>query len=417
MSNSEAAANHDSPTPLDKPDLLRRRLERSLTQEIMPFWDRFGVDHTYGGITTGLDRQGRVIESDKSIWFHGRAAWVYSEAAMREIGFATDPRQRLDTARRILHFLDRYGFNAELGRYRYRVTRSGEPLVTRRYLFSDCFACIGHAAYARAALSHDNNAEAESSLRNAREIYERLMWHREQPGTLTPKMDPDTRPTRGFAMPMILLNVSQELRAADPERKEHYSAKVDELIEEMRLFMDAERRCVLEQVSPDGTPQDHFEGRLLNPGHAIEGAWFILEEARLRSSQTLRELGTRMLDWMWDWGWDARYGGLLYFRDADGHDSGEYWHDMKFWWPQCEAIIATHYAYMLTGERRYAEQHRDVFDWTFTHLPDPEYGEWFGYLHRDGSVASRNKGTLFKGPYHIPRMLLTSLRLLETSGS
>ena len=46
------------------------------------------------------------------------------------------------------------------------------------------------------------------------------------------------------------------------------------------------------------------------------------------------------------------------------------------------------------------------------HLPDPEYPEWFGYLHRDGSVAQPAKGNIFKGPFHIPRMLIKSHQLL-----
>jgi N-acylglucosamine 2-epimerase len=415
--NADAAASR---MPLDDPDRLRTQLRRSLTESVMPFWDRFGIDLEYGGILTGLDRQGRIIESDKSVWFQGRAAWVYSRLAMASHrGTSAHPdnedRRRLETARSALDFLDRYGFDPELGRYRYRVTREGRPLVTRRYLFSDCFACAGHAAFAQAARAHGEEAEAQRSLEHARSIHERLLWYKAQPSALEPKMNPETRPTAGFAVPMILLNVTQELRAADPDNASSYSATIDELIEEMKLFLDNERRCVREQVAPDGTAQDHFEGRLLNPGHAVEGAWFILEEARHRDSAELTQLGTTMLDWMWDWGWDEQYGGLLYFRDAEGHDAGEYWHDMKFWWPQCEAIIATHYAYLLTGERRYAEQHGRVLDWTFAHLPDREYGEWFGYLHRDGSISSHNKGTLFKGPYHIPRMHLVSLKLLDAA--
>lgn len=79
---------------------------------------------------------------------------------------------------------------------------------------------------------------------------------------------------------------------------------------------------------------------------------------------------------------------------------------MKFWWPQCEAVIATLYAYQATGDAKYLEMHKLINDYTFNHLPDKEYGEWYGYLHFDGSVSQSAKGNLFKGPFHIPRMLL-----------
>jgi len=90
----------------------------------------------------------------------------------------------------------------------------------------------------------------------------------------------------------------------------------------------------------------------------------------------------------------------------------EYWHEMKFWWPHCETIIATLLAHRLTGETRYAEMHRLVHEWSFAHFPDAEHGEWFGYLRRDGTVSQRAKGNFFKGPFHLPRMLWMCAREL-----
>ena len=54
-----------------------------------------------------------------------------------------------------------------------------------------------------------------------------------------------------------------------------------------------------------------------------------------------------------------------------------------------------------------------MHDWTYRHFPDPVYGEWFGYLHRDGAVSHRLKGNLWKGPFHIPRMQLTCWEIAE----
>ncbi|MCA9266813.1 MAG: AGE family epimerase/isomerase, partial [Planctomycetales bacterium] len=157
----------------------------------------------------------------------------------------------------------------------------------------------------------------------------------------------------------------------------------------------------------------HFDGRTLNPGHAIEGAWFIMLEGKLRGDQELIQVGCQMLDWMWHRGWDKQFGGMLYFADVKGLPVSEYWHDMKFWWPQNETIIATLLAHLLTGESKYADWHRQIHDWTYRHFPDPEFGEWFGYLHRDGSVSSTLKGNLWKGPFHMPRMQLMCWQFLE----
>jgi N-acylglucosamine 2-epimerase len=139
----------------------------------------------------------------------------------------------------------------------------------------------------------------------------------------------------------------------------------------------------------------------------------MLDEAQYRNNDPrLIELGTTILDWMWQWGWDEEYGGIIYYRDVKGLPVQEYWHDMKFWWPQNEAIIATLLAYQLTGDEKYAEWHQMIHDWTYRIFPDPEYGEWFGYLHRDGRVSVPLKGNLWKGPFHLPRMQLRCWQIL-----
>ena len=142
-----------------------------------------------------------------------------------------------------------------------------------------------------------------------------------------------------------------------------------------------------------------------DPPFTIEAGWFILEEARLRGrDRRLIDLGLQIIDWSLAKGWDPHYGGLVYYTDAKGLPSTEYPHDMKLWWPHNEAIIATLLAFKLTVEPRYARWHAMVHDWAYAHFPDKLHGEWFGYLHRDGTVATRLKGNLWKGPFHLPRM-------------
>jgi N-acylglucosamine 2-epimerase len=178
--------------------------------------------------------------------------------------------------------------------------------------------------------------------------------------------------------------------------------------------MHAELATVLETVGPDGEFLDHFDGRTLTPGHAIEAAWFIMQEAHERGDDpALLQTGLTILDWMWERGWDREYGGITYFVDVKGLPVQEYWHDMKFWWPQNETIIATLMAYRLTGDEKYARWHGMIHDWTYARFPDPEHGEWFGYLHRDGRLSSRLKGNTYKGAFHVPRMELICWQLMQ----
>ncbi|MEC8941727.1 MAG: AGE family epimerase/isomerase, partial [Verrucomicrobiota bacterium] len=150
------------------------------------------------------------------------------------------------------------------------------------------------------------------------------------------------------------------------------------------------------------------------PGHASVAAGFSRHVATRRGGEAvLTTLGCRMLDYMWKRGWDEEHGGLFYFVDVHGKPVQEYWHDMKFWWPHCEAITATLLAYQMTGEDRYAEWHRLVHDYAHRTFADRENGEWFGYVHRDGRISNPAKGNHFKGPFHLPRMQWYCWRLLR----
>jgi N-acylglucosamine 2-epimerase len=230
------------------------------------------------------------------------------------------------------------------------------------------------------------------------------------------KLEPkfaDTRPSKGIGVPMIMMNTAQQLRETigDPRCDEWIEKWIKEI---ETYFVKDNIKCVMEQVAPDGSIIDHIDGRTLNPGHAIEGAWFILHEAKYRNNDPhLIDLGCRMLDYMWERGWDKEYGGILYFRDANNKPVQEYWQDMKFWWPQNEAIIATLLAYTITGNERYKKMHQQIHDYAYTHFHDKEFGEWFGYLHRDGTVAQPTKGNLFKGPFHLPRQEWYCWKLME----
>ena len=81
-----------------------------------------------------------------------------------------------------------------------------------------------------------------------------------------------------------------------------------------------------------------------------------------------------------------------------------------------DAGVATLLAWQLTGDAKYARWHALVHDWSFAHFPDREHGEWFGWLHRDGTPSQRAKGNMFKGPFHLPRMLWYAASRVERPG-
>lgn len=355
--------------------------------DVVPFWMEHGLDREFGGIMTGVDRQGRRIDDDKGVWQQGRFAWT--------LGFLANHVERRPeweaAAKGTLEFLRKYCYDPKDGRMYFHVTRRGDPIRKRRYAFSESFMCIACGEYARLTGS-DEYADL------ARKTYKIYGDHVDYPPKFT-----DIRPTRGLGHPMINIVTCQRLR--ESIGYEEANERIDRAIADIvKYHLKPEIRCVMETVAPDGAIIDHIDTRTLNPGHAIEGAWFIMNEGKLRGRPDYIRIGLDMLDWSWERGWDKEYGGILYYRDVYNHPVSEYWQDMKFWWPHNEVCIATLLAYQLTGDEKYAQMHTLAHDWTHSHFPDKEFGGWFGYLSRDGRVCSDIKGNLYKGCFHVPRM-------------
>lgn len=371
-----------------------------LTDNILPFWLEHGLDRKHGGIYTCLDREGKLMDPTKSVWFQGRFAFVCS--------FAYNQVERqpewLDAARQTLDFIEQHCFDAD-GRMYFEVAADGTPLRMRRYVFSESFAAIAMAEY---ALATGNQSYAEKALK----IFKDMRRFLTTPGLLTPKYLPSVE-AQGHSITMIMINVASRLKKviADPE----LDRQIDESLFKLKNdFMHPEFKALLETVGPAGEFIDTCNGRVINPGHCIETAWFLFDVAMDRGGdKNLIDLGLTILNWSWDWGWDETYGGIINFRDCRNLPPQDYSQDMKFWWPQTEAIIANLYAYKLTGNELYLKRHRQVSEWAYGHFPDHEFGEWYGYLHRDGTVAQPAKGNLFKGPFHIPRMMVKGYQLCQ----
>ena len=374
--------------------------KEDLTQNIMPFWMKYGIDKKNGGGYTCVDRDGSLMDTTKSVWFQGRFAFVCAYA----YNHIEKNEEWLAAAQSTIDFIEKYCFDND-GHMYFSITHDGRPLRKRRYVFSETFAAIAMSEY---ALASGDRSYADKAVK----IFKDTLRFLSTPGFLTPKFEPEVK-LQGHSIVMILINVASCLRLVSDDPI--LTRQIDESIEKLKkYFMHPEFKALLESVGPNGEFIDTNMTRLINPGHCIETAWFIMEEAKTRNwNKDLTDMALTIFDWSWDWGWDKSYGGIINFRDCRNLPVQDYSQDMKFWWPQCETIIASLYAYLATGDDEYIYRHQRISEWTYAHFPDAKYGEWYGYLHRDGRVAQPSKGNLFKGPFHIPRMMIKSYTLCK----
>ena len=188
---------------------LKNESRDTLIRNVLPFWLEYGMDWKNGGIYTALNRDGSLLDSDKSVWFQGRALWVFSTTYLE----IEKREEYLKASDNLASFIDDHCFDSD-GRMFFIVSQEGRPVVKRlRYFFSEAFAIMGYAAYSMLPGKTKYRDKAFSLL-------EKVDYMRKTEGILIPKINQETEPSISFGEPMILINVLSELRKAYPEKEE-----------------------------------------------------------------------------------------------------------------------------------------------------------------------------------------------------
>lgn len=373
--------------------------KNTLLNDILPFWERHSIDTQFGGYFTCLDRTGKVYDSDKFIWLQGRQAWtfsmLYNKVDKNEIW--------LNIAKQGIDFILKHGMDKD-GNFFFSRTKEGKPLVQPYNIFSDCFAAMAFSQYAMASGDEDIKQRAKQTYLN-------ILRKKDNPKGIYEKSTSEL-PLKSFALPMILSNLVLELEAVLD--KEEVKKTIDFSINEvMNIFLDKESGLIYEFVRPDGSHEDSFNGRLLNPGHGIEAMWFMIDIGVRRKDTELIEKATNTILKILNYSWDELYGGIFYFMDAHGKPTQQLEWDQKLWWVHLEALVALPKAYEHTGREELLVWYEKVHQYAWSHFSDPKNGEWYGYLNRQGEVLLDLKGGKWKGCFHVPRAMYQCWKSFE----
>lgn len=371
-----------------------------LLDNVIPFWEKYSRDNESGGFFTCLDRTGKVFDTDKFIWLQARQVWLFATLYNK-----VESRQEwLDMAIHGAKFLQQFGHDGQLNWY-FSLTREGKPLIEPYNIFSDCFATMAFGQLCKAT-----GKEEYGEI--ARRTFDLILKRQDNPKGRFTKNVPGTRPLKGFSLPMILCNLSLEIEHLLP--KELVDETIHKIVHEvMEVFYQQDTGLILENVQPDGSFSDSFEGRLLNPGHAIEAMWFIMDLSERLNQPELAQKATGIMLRTLEYGWDQQHGGIFYFMDIKGYPPQQLEWDHKLWWVHVETLISLIKGYRLTGNKECLKWFEKVHNYTWARFPDPEHGEWYGYLNRQGEVLLPLKGGKWKGCFHVPRGLMQIWQTLE----
>lgn len=380
---------------------LALQYRNELLNNVIPFWLEKSQDKEFGGYFTCLDRKGNIFDTDKFIWLQGRQVWMFSMLYNN----VEKKQEWLDCAVLGGEFLKKHGHDGNLNWY-FSLDRKGNPLVEPYNIFSYTFATM---AFGQLSIATGDKEYAEI----AKKTFDIVLSKRDNPKGQWNKAHPGTRNLKNFALPMILCNLVLEIESLLDE--ELMQETIDSFLHEvMNVFLRPELGgIIVENVELDGSLSDTFDGRLLNPGHAIEAMWFIMDLGVRLNRKDLIEKAVSTTLKMIEYGWDEQYGGIFYFMDRLGHPTQQLEWDQKLWWVHIETLISLLKGYQLTGSEACLAWFEKVHEYTWSHFKDPQYPEWWGYLNRQGEVLLDLKGGKWKGCFHVPRGMYQCWKTLE----
>jgi len=390
-----------SKIPVERIQQLRDHYRASLFDDVVPWWEKHSMDRECGGYHSLLERDGRAWATDKYMWMSGREAWMFSHLYNH---FQQNPAW-LDAARLGADFMLNHAFQPD-GKLFFRLTREGRPVSKVLSIYHAVFVSIALAELSRAA-------NDEQLWSRAMAMYDFLIPRFGQPSD-TPMLGyPIDGQFHLHAHDMCRITVAWVFNEVRPGKRfdDDLTLSAESIV---ARHWKPELRALLENVGMDGSPMlDLPEGRMFHCGHAIESAWMLMEIARKQGNQDLVQTAVEIVLASLEHGWDREYGGLKYVTNTDWTPTHELGANLKLWWPHCETLYALLLGWSLTGRRDLWQWYEKVHDYTFGHFPDREYGEWYGYLDRDGKPVWTAKANGWKGFFHLPRALFRCYQLLD----
>ena len=344
---------------------LRQQLHDRLFQAVLPFWDRHGIDHEYGGIMCSLDYDGTLVGTGKNLWFLGRAIWVYSFLYNH---FGKDPKF-LAVAKKTKEFVFKYALQQD-GWWAEELSRRGK--VLRPYSGdTEGMYHLAEGLHEYALASGDEQSHDTSFA-----LLKKLFRQFNSPnfryrGADFPYLWGSPRAVRPQGLWFLNLTLATQMLEREDD-------------EEITIIADHSVDAIMNRhYNPDiglNTEMLYFdfsrpkeEAQKSRFGHCVEALWMVMEEANRRGNETLWNTCAERIRHHLNAGWDYIYGGLSQWVNVDHpsyrwpvetppgtrlefHFVGEYEY-LKCLWCQNEALIAT----LKVWERTRAEWAADFF--------------------------------------------------------
>jgi mannobiose 2-epimerase len=388
------------------------RVREHLCGHILPFWCGPALDHEQGGWMAWLSNDLKPDRTKpKGLIVHSRILWTFS--AVHQV--QPNPLYRQMAVRAFDYVMNRF-WDAQHGGAFWRLAEDGRVLDDAKKIYGQAFCVYALTEFHRAF----GNRVA---LERAQELFELIERHAHdatsggyvevcrrdwsEAGPDARLSEKDLVEKKSMNNHLHVLEAYTNLHRAWPDPR--LAGRLSELIE---LFLTRILDTRTHHFHHFFDEQWRVRSDSYTFGHDIEGSWLLCEAAEALGDvallQQVRNVALRMAEVVRDEGLDAD-GGLCYEgRPGEIIDRG------KECWPQAEAVIGFLNAFQLSGDARYLDAARRVWNFIEQHLADRVHGEWFWRIKPDGRPdPNLPKVSEWKGPYHASRACLEALERLR----
>jgi len=392
------------------------RLEKVLTQNIVPFWQDKSLDRANGGYIISFDGQGKLKEPvTKMIVTQARQVWLFSRLA--RAGY--EPAKNLEAAQLGYRFLKEKMWDSTNGGFYWEVDVTGNRVLRpNKHLYGQSFALYAISEYALAggdkealdfAVRFFNLLEAKS--------------HDEVHGGYVEYFNSDwTGPPAGassyMGAPAEVKLMNTHLHLLEAITTFYRASKLPVARERLVELINIETNTVVrkdlgactDKYERDWTPRLDGEYARVSYGHDIENIWLLMDacDAAGVSNYPFLDLYETLFKYSLQYGQDNHNGGFYYtgrFRSPADDRS-------KSWWVQAEVIVSTLRMYNYTKDPTYLAVFESTFDFIENNLVDWNTGEWHSTV-TDQGVARGDKANPWKAGYHNGRAMIECLATLK----
>lgn len=397
-------------------------VRRELTENILPFWQKYGRDRDSGDFYGSLDNDnvGDPRES-RSIVMTSRHLWAYSAAfrLLNDTGY-------LEMADYAYHSIMKDFLDKEYGGVLWSVKSDGSPDVTKKQIYGQAFAMYALAEY---ACVRKNSEALDTSL----SIYALLETHARDKayGGYAEARSRSWKPTQDLKLSEkdidcaksmntnlhvmeALTCLHRSLKVLTPENTS-ICAQVAESLSS--LVVVTTQKILGKDAHLDLYFNDDWTviGDIISYGHDIESSWLLWEAVEELGDHSLenriRPFVVRIAEISLLEGFDPKTGGFDNEFHAGHKDC------RRVWWCQAEALVGFYNAFQMTGERRYLDAAIVMCLWIEKFQKDHKKGDWFSSVSPEGIPDFREaKGGNWKTSYHNGRCCMELITRISNKG-